>query len=65
MIGLAHAAPPTQYKALMAFSTNWLSEGSTLRYTCKEQQVSSPGYLPSDRQHTKSRRTEINKNIFF
>ena len=30
-VGLAHAAPPTQYKAFMAFSTNWLSEGSTSR----------------------------------
>ena len=28
-VGLAHAAPPTQYKAFMAFSNNWLSEGST------------------------------------
>ena len=28
-VELAHAAPPTQYKTFMAFSTNWLSEGST------------------------------------
>ena len=41
-----HAAPPTQYKTFMSFSTNWLSEGSTSRYTCKEQQISRPGYLP-------------------
>ena len=53
-VGLAHAAPPTQYKAFIAFSTNCLSEGSTLRYTYKEQQISRPGYLPSDRQHAKS-----------
>ena len=65
-VGLAHAAPPTQYKAFMAFSTNWLSEGSTSRYTCKEQQISRPGYLPSDCQHAKSsRRTEIAKNSIF
>ena len=30
-------------------------------YTCKEEQISSPGYLASDRQHAKSRRTEIDK----
>ena len=42
-VGLAHAAPPIQYKAFTAFSINWLSEGSTSRYTCKEQQISSPG----------------------
>ena len=34
-VGLAHAAPPTQYKAFTAFSPNWLPEGSTLTYTCK------------------------------
>ena len=45
-VKLAHAAPPTQYKAFMAFSTNWLPEGSTSRYTCKEQQISRPGYIP-------------------
>ena len=58
-VGLAHAALPTQYKAFMAFSPNWRPEGSTLTYTCKEEQISSPGYLASDRQHAKSRRTEI------
>ena len=31
-VGLVHAAPPTQYKAFTSFSTNWLSEGSTLTY---------------------------------
>ena len=36
LVGLAHAAPFTQYIAFTAFSTNWLSEGSTSRYTCKE-----------------------------
>ena len=42
-VGLVHAAPPTQYKAFTTFSTNWLSEGSALRYTCKKQQISSLG----------------------
>ena len=42
-VGLAHAAPFTQYIAFTAFSTNWLPEGSTLRYTCKEEQISSLG----------------------
>ena len=64
-VGLAHAVLPTQYKAFMAFSTNWLSEGSTSRYTRKEQQSSRHGYLPSDRQNTKSRRIEIDKNSIF
>ena len=32
-VWLVHAAPPTQYKAFTAFSTNWLSEGSTSTYT--------------------------------
>ena len=32
-VGLAHAAPPTPYKAFMAFSTNWLPEGSTSIYS--------------------------------
>ena len=41
-VGLGHAAPPNQYKAFTAFSTNWLSEGSTSRYTCKEQWISGP-----------------------
>ena len=31
-VGLAHAAPPTQYKVFTAFSTNWLSECS-MTYT--------------------------------
>ena len=31
----------------------------------KEQQISRPGYLPSDRQHTKSCRTEIVKKTAF
>ena len=35
-VGLAHAAPPTQYKAFMALSTNWLTAGSTSRYMYKE-----------------------------
>ena len=60
-VGLVHAAPPTQYKAFTDFSPNWLPEGSTLTYTCKEEQISSPGYLASDRQHAKSRITEIDK----
>ena len=64
-VGLAHTVPPTQYKAFTAFSTKWLSEGSTSRYTCKEEQISSPEYLPSDCQRAKSRRTEIDKNGIF
>ena len=64
-VGLAHAAHFTQYIAFTASSTNWLSEGSTSRYTCKEEHISSPGYLPSDRQHAKSRRTEFDKNSIF
>ena len=64
-VGLVHAAPPTPYKAFMAFSTNWLPEGSTSSYNCKEQQISRPGYVSSDRQHAKSRRTEIDKNGIF
>ena len=43
LLGLAHAAPPTQYKPFIAFSTNWLFEGSTSTYSCKEQQSSRPG----------------------
>ena len=42
-VGVAHATPPTQYKSFMAFSTNLLPEGSTSRYTSKEQQISRPG----------------------
>ena len=42
-VGLAHAAPPAQYKSFTAFSTNWLPEGSTLTYTCKEQRISRLG----------------------
>ena len=42
-VRLAHAAPPTQYKTFAAFSTNWLSEGSSSTYTCKEQWISRPG----------------------
>ena len=42
----------------MAFSPNWLR---TLTYTCKEEQISSPGYLVSDRQHAKCRLLEIDK----
>ena len=42
-VELVHAAPPTQYKAFTAFSTNWPSESFTSRYTCKEQQMSRPG----------------------
>ena len=44
--------PLTPCKAFTAFSTNWLTEGSTSRYTCKEQQISRAGYLSSNRQHT-------------
>ena len=31
---LVYAAPPTQCKSFMDFSTNWLSEGSTATCTC-------------------------------
>ena len=41
-VGLVHAAPPTQYKFFTSFCTDWLPEGSTSRYTCKEQQISRP-----------------------
>ena len=42
-VRLLHAAPSIQYKAFMAFSSNWLPEGSTLIYNCKEEQISSVG----------------------
>ena len=42
-VGLVHAAPFTQYIAFLAFSTNWLTEGSTSRYTCKDERISRPG----------------------
>ena len=38
-IGMAHAAPPINTNFAWIFFTNWLSEGSALRYTCKEQQI--------------------------
>ena len=42
-VGLVHTVPFTQYNAFVAFSPNWLPEGSTSIYTCKEKQISSPG----------------------
>ena len=42
-VGLVHAALFTQYIAFKAFPPNWLPEGSTFRYTCKEEQISSQG----------------------
>ena len=36
---------PLNTNFFIAFSTNWLCEGSTSRYTCKEQQILRPGSL--------------------
>ena len=42
-VGLAHAVPFTQYIASTCFSPNWLTEGSTLIYICKDEQISCQG----------------------
>ena len=45
-VGMAHAAPPTQYKCFMAFSTNWLSEALLLDTPARSSRFHGHDHFP-------------------